>query len=256
MVNSKQLSPVPFTCHRTLRICNSRVHVCLTPDHIYQVCPPPLKKHPRNESLHAGCCQHHYPPPPLIGVPAESATIERMHEYCKSHSHFKHCYPPEGCGPDDETVRIFCDLHRRCNRVDTWADDFVLMQDHYQSWRFANKLSQEFGRSLDKVMSLLKFGDSPGWVVRPNDDIVLVQQPCPSTTESLRALAKSFSKMVRGKSSDSKPSSMCDGPSTSPLAMMHCAPRRRVTCFRLLLCVCVDVCRQALVWFSPHLLEQ
>ena len=147
-----------------------------------------------------------------------------MHEYCKSHVHFKHCYPPSGCGPDDETARVFCDLHRRCNRVDSWADDFILMQDHYQSWRVANKISQEFASSLDKVMSLIQFGDTPGWAVAPTDDIVLVQQPCPPTTEGLRALAKSFSKMVKGKSSDAQPSSMCDGPSTSPLAVMHCVP--------------------------------
>jgi hypothetical protein len=96
-------------------------------------------------------------------------------------------------------------------------------EDHYKNWRLANRISQDFDKPLDHVLGLIKYGDNPGWFTQPSADMVFAQQPCPDTTLGLRALAKAFSKNVKGKLTDAHPSSIVDGPSTSPLAMMHAA---------------------------------
>ena len=90
----------------------------------------------------------------------------------------------------------------------------------YRNLEFANLLAKQFNINSDHVLATMKYGDCPGWLGCPNNDMIFVQQPIPKTIEELSAIVGGFHKSLFGKPGQPNTSIM-HGCSTSPLSMMH-----------------------------------
>ena len=162
--------------------------------------------------------EHKYPPDQIHGIPDDGASTAAKHAFCKQR--IPAYYPPKGCGATELTEKIICDLYRICDFPASWSPEFHPMGDAFSNWELGNAILKTTGKSMDHVLFNHKFGDQPGWMLRPSQEIIFCQQKCPKTPEELEAVAISFRKSVFGKSKDLIKTSCLDGPTSVPLALV------------------------------------
>ena len=163
---------------------------------------------------------HHYPPPPVKGVPHKDAPFKVKRAFLKLCPLSAILFLLGACGVDEGIADDLCDLYRITNVVNAWAPDFNPVCDNWKNVRFASELGKRFGINADTVIANFKFGDMPGWKRFPNDDMIFVQQPIPSSLDELRAIVGGLHKSFFGKRNDPDTTIML-GPSTSPIGMLH-----------------------------------
>ena len=155
-----------------------------------------------------------YPPTPLQGVPAQNDSVDRKRAYCVDK--FPQYLPPMGPGMTDVSVDHLCYLHRIANRPDAWPCEFNNWCDAWAHWGVAADILGREGHDIQHILTGIRFGDNPGWIIQPNTDLILCEERCPESAAGLEQLLSAVVKNIRGKSSDPSETSVCDGPCTVP----------------------------------------
>jgi len=163
---------------------------------------------------------HVYPPALLPDVPSPDATFEQRKRWLRECTLSQPLFEPGACGVDESTSSDLCDLYRICNNPDYWSPQFMPATKAFRNLEFANELAKQFDINSDHVLATMKYGDCPGWIGCPNNDMIFVQQPIPKTIEELSAIVGGFHKSLFGKPGQPDTSIMHDI-STVPLSMMH-----------------------------------
>ena len=161
-----------------------------------------------------------YPPAPIIGVPAKTATPDEREQWLRQMPLSMPIFEPGSCGVDSESSDQLCDMYRICNRTGLWSEQFMPATKSIENIEFASVLAKQFDLDFDHVTAMMLYGDGPGWLERPNNDMIFIQQPIPKTLEELKAIVGGFHKSLFGKPKDND-TSVLDGTSTSPLSMTH-----------------------------------
>ena len=167
--------------------------------------------------------EFNYPPRPLQGVPRQNDSVERMRAYCVEK--FPQYLPPMGPDMTDKSVDYLCYLHRIANRPDAWPREFNNWGDAWAHWQIAADILRREGLDIQHILTGIRFGDNPGWIVQPNADLIICEERRPKDAASLEQLLAAVVKNVRGKSSDPSETSVCDGPCTVPTAGPLCHRR-------------------------------
>lgn len=162
-----------------------------------------------------------YPPPLISGVPSSNSSHKTKVEWLRSFNLSKPLFEPGKCGVSKQSADDLCDMYRVANDPNLWAPQFNTVCPAYRNLEFAQALAREFDINIDHVLAMFKFGDYPGWLELPGDDMVFVQQTIPKTIDELDAIVGGLHKSYFGKRKDKVETSILVGPSTSPLAMLH-----------------------------------
>ena len=161
-----------------------------------------------------------YPPSPIIGVPSKTASPSAREAWLRQMPLSKPLFEPGFSGVDDDTSSMLCDMYRSANRPNKWANQFMPATQSIRNIEFAAALAKQFNVDFDHVVAMMRYGDNPGWVGCPNNDMIFVQQPIPKTIDELSAIVGGFHKSLFGKPKDPD-TAIIDGMSTAPVAMMH-----------------------------------
>lgn len=162
-----------------------------------------------------------YPPPCISGVPSDDSSFKTKVAWLRSFSLSKPLFEFGKCGVSKQSADDLCDMYRVANNPNLWAPQFNTVCPAYRNLEFAQALAREFDINIDHVLAMFKFGDYPGWLELPGDDMVFVQQRIPETLDELDAIVGGLHKSYFGKRKDKSRTSILVGPSTSPLAMLH-----------------------------------
>ena len=167
------------------------------------------------------CCAHFYPPDIIRGVPPASSPFDVKRDWLSKFYLSKPLFADGKCGVSQQSAEDLCDMYRVANDPDLWAEQFNPVCKKFKNLLFAAELAKLFELNIDHVLAMFKFGDQPGWLCLPGDDMVFVQQQIPKSLDELDQIVGGLHKSFFGKRKDKSKSSILLGPSTSPLTMLH-----------------------------------
>ena len=130
-----------------------------------------------NKRLVDHCSQ--YPPSPFENVPSEDAPRELIMEYCARH--FPQYLAPRGPGLTLQAARWLVYLHGICNRPGRWNREFHELGRHHAAWRIAYTVLKGEGIDISHLLATNVYGDPPGWVYQPPNNIAVADEKVPDT---------------------------------------------------------------------------